>query len=119
MRASRGTATGTAGLPWRTIDIHAHLRPQSLWRAVEAEKPWYGYRHEPGEGVGTVVGSDGKRFGFTSPKVRFTPEERLEDMDAQGVDVQVVSIHTPLFGHHLDPAHGLKLAREVHDEIAG
>jgi aminocarboxymuconate-semialdehyde decarboxylase len=40
-------------------------------------------------------------------------------MDAQGVDMQVVSIHTPFFGHHLDGAQGLALAREVNDEIAG
>jgi len=54
----------------------------------------------------------------TSPKVRFTPEERLADMDAQGVDVQVVSIHTPLLGYHLEPGEGRRLAREVNDEIA-
>ena len=63
--------------------------------------------------------ANGKRSGFTSPKVRFTPEERLKDMDAQGVDVQVVSIHTPFFGYHLDGAQGKALAREVNDEIAG
>ena len=101
----------------RTIDIHAHVVPQSLWRAADAGKEWYGYRHEPGEGIGTVVGN-GKRIGFTSPKVRFTVEQRLEDMDAQGVDVQVISIHTPFFGYHLDPAQGRQLAREVNDEIA-
>src|SRR5262245_25199912 len=61
---------------------------------------------------------NGKRIPFTSPKVRFTPEERIADMDAQGVDVQVVSIHTPFFGYHLDPAQGRTLAREVNDEIA-
>ena len=33
--------------------------------------------------------------------------------------MQVVSIHTPFFGHHLDGAQGLALAREVNDEIAG
>ena len=102
----------------RTIDIHAHLVPQSLWRAAEAGVPWHGYRHEPGDGLGTVVGG-GRRIQFNSPKVRFTPEERLADMDAQGVDVQVISIHTPLFGYHLDAAEGRALAREVNDEIAG
>jgi aminocarboxymuconate-semialdehyde decarboxylase len=102
----------------RTIDIHAHLVPQSLWRAVEAGVPWHGYRHEPGDGLGTVVGG-GRRIQFNSPKVRFTPEERLADMDAQGVDVQVISIHTPIFGYHLDAAGGRALAREVNDEIAG
>ena len=101
----------------RTIDIHAHLVPRSLWQAAEAGKEWYGYRHEPGEGLGTMMG-DGKRTHFSSPKARFTPEERLKDMDAQGVDVQVISIHTPFFGYHLDPAQGRQLARDVNDEIA-
>jgi aminocarboxymuconate-semialdehyde decarboxylase len=101
----------------RTIDIHAHLVPGGLWRAADAGREWYGFRHEPGEGLGTVVGN-GKRTQFNSPKVRFTGEERLKDMDAQGVDVQVVSIHTPFFGYHLDPAQGRALAREVNDEIA-
>jgi aminocarboxymuconate-semialdehyde decarboxylase len=101
----------------KSIDIHAHLVPRSLWRAAEAGREWHGFRHEPREGVGTVLGN-GRRSTFSSPKVRFTPEERLADMDAQGVDMQVVSIHTPLFGYHLEPSKGLALAREVNDEIA-
>jgi aminocarboxymuconate-semialdehyde decarboxylase len=101
----------------RTIDIHAHLVPQALWRAADAGKEWHGFRHEAGDGVGTVIGG-GKRIHFTSPKVRFTSEERLWDMDAQGVDVQVISIHTPLFGYHLGPSEARALARDVNDEIA-
>src|SRR6266850_360206 len=101
----------------RTIDVHAHMVPRNVWQAAEAKRDWHGYRHEPGEGLGSFV-ANGKRTGFTSPKVRFTPEERLKDMDAQGVDVQVVSIHTPFFGYHLDAAQGRALAREVNDEIA-
>src|SRR5262250_1696418 len=101
----------------RSIDIHAHLVPASAWRAAAAGKEWYGYRYEPGEGTGSFSGG-GRRIGFTSPKVRFTVEERLEDMDAQGVDVQVLSIHTPFFGYHLDPEQGRQLARDVNDEIA-
>src|SRR5918992_5102128 len=101
----------------RSIDIHAHLVPSAAWHAAAAGREWYGYRHQPGEGLGTFLG-DGKRTGFTSPKVRFTPEERLRDMDAQGVDVQVVSIHTPFLGYHLEPAQGRALARDVNDEIA-
>jgi aminocarboxymuconate-semialdehyde decarboxylase len=34
------------------------------------------------------------------------------------VDVQVISIHTPFFGYHLDSAQGRALARDVNDEIA-
>jgi aminocarboxymuconate-semialdehyde decarboxylase len=101
----------------KTIDIHAHLVPRSLWQAAEARTEWYGFRHEAGDGLGAMVGG-GMRTSFSSPKVRFTPEERLKDMDAQGVDVQVVSIHTPFFGYHLGAAQGRALAREVNDEIA-
>src|SRR6058998_2863291 len=101
----------------KTIDIHAHLVPRSLWQAAEAGREWHGFRHEPGDGIGSMLGG-GRRISFTSPKVRFTPEERLKDMDSQGVDVQVVSIHTPFFGYHLDPAQGRALARDVNDEIA-
>src|SRR6266568_6165815 len=101
----------------KSIDVHAHLVPKTLWQAAEAKRDWYGFRHEPGEGLGTFVGN-GKRTQFSSPKVRLTPEERLKDMDAQGVDVHVVSIHTPFFGYHLDSTQGRALAREVNDEIA-
>src|SRR5437867_13050042 len=102
----------------RTIDIHAHLVPQAVWQAAAAGREWHGYRHEPGEGLGSFIGA-GKRTTFSSPKVRFTTDERLKDMDAQGVDVQVLSIHTPFFGYHLEAGQGRLLAREVNDEIAG
>ena len=91
--------------------------PQSLWKAVDAGHDWYGFRHEPGNGLGAIVRAD-KSVGVQTPKLRFTPEERLKDMDAQGVDVQVVSIHTPIFGYDLEPAQGQQLARDVNDEIA-
>ena len=102
----------------KSIDVHAHVVPRSLWDAVEARKEWYGFCHQPGEGLGSVVGN-GKHTGFTSPKVRYTPEERIKDMDAQGTDVQVLSIHTPFFGYHLDAAQGRSLARDFNEEIAG
>jgi aminocarboxymuconate-semialdehyde decarboxylase len=102
----------------KSIDIHAHLVPHSLWSAVEAQREWHTFRHQPGDGLGTVIDTLGRRTGFSSPKVKFTTRERLQDMDAQGVDVQVVSIHTPLMGYHLEPKQGLDLARAVNDEIA-
>ena len=101
----------------KSIDIHAHVVPRSLWQAADAGKEWYGFRHEPGEGLGTMIGG-GKRTHLPTPKVRYTPEERLKDMDEQGTDVQVLSIHTPFFGYHLDAAPGRALAREVNEEIA-
>ena len=102
----------------KSIDVHAHVVPRSLWDAVEARKEWYGFCHEAGKGFGSVVGN-GKRTDFTSPKVRYTPEERIKDMDALGTDVQVLSIHTPFFGYDLDAATGQKLARDFNVEISG
>jgi aminocarboxymuconate-semialdehyde decarboxylase len=101
----------------RSIDIHAHLMPQSLWKTVDAGQAWHGFGLESGRGLGAVVRGD-KRIAVQTPKLRFTPEERLKDMDEQGVDVQVVSIHTPLFSYDVDSARGQALAREVNDEIA-
>ncbi len=101
----------------RTIDIHAHLAPQCLWTAIEDGGDWYGMRYAAGD-RDTLVTRPG-RAGRISPKSRFTPEERLEDMDATGTDVQVVSVQAQVMGYHLTAEAGAAHAREVNDEIAG
>ena len=102
----------------RVIDVHAHLAPQVLWRAFEQGRDWHGMSHEARGEQEFIVGN-GKRILINSPKIRYTPEERLADMDADGTDVQVVSIHTPLFPYHWDTAEAIRASREVNDEIAG
>ena len=101
----------------KSIDIHAHMIPGTLWKAIDNRQEWHGFRHEPGEGQGTMVGG-GMRTQFTSPKLRYGVEERIKDMDAQKVDVQVLSTHMPFIGYHLDPAKGLALAQDTNNEIA-
>lgn len=101
----------------KTIDIHAHIIPDSMWRAVDAKQEWHGYKHEAGEGLGAMIAC-GARTTFTSPKVRYSLEQRIKDMDEQKVDVQVLSIHTPFVGYHLTPEQGLALAREFNDEVS-
>jgi len=101
----------------KTIDIHAHIVPDSMWRAVEAKQQWHGYKHEAGEGLGAMVAC-GARTTFTTPKVRYSLEQRIKDMDEQKVDVQVLSIHTPFVGYHLPPEQGLALARDFNDEVS-
>lgn len=32
----------------KTIDIHAHLVPRSLWNAVDARTEWHGFRADYG-----------------------------------------------------------------------
>ena len=101
----------------KSIDIHAHMIPGSLWKAIDNKQEWHGFRHEPGEGEGTMVGG-GMRTQFSSPKLRYSVEERIKDMDAQKVDVQVLSTHMPFIGYHLDAAQGRALAQDTNDEIA-
>ena len=100
----------------KTIDIHAHLMPQSFWRAAESGESWYGMRLEEINGRQfTTNGS--RRDGVTSDKLNSTPSERIEDMDRQSVDIQVVSTATPMFGYDLDVQDGLALAHDINNEI--
>ncbi len=101
----------------RTIDIHAHLVPQCLWRAFDTGEAWHGIHHEAGPGAGVAV-MEGRRVELGHPKIRFTPEDRLQDMNADGVDMQVVSIHTPIFCYHLPPEQGRLMAQEFNEEVA-
>ena len=101
----------------RSIDVHAHLAPQCMLSTVDSGGEWHGLRLENGDGPGQLVGH-GRHIPLFPPHLRYSPEQRIQDMDQQGTDVQVVSIHMPLVGYHLDPAEGLGLAREVNDEIS-
>ncbi|MFQ5861332.1 MAG: amidohydrolase family protein [Dehalococcoidia bacterium] len=103
----------------RSIDVHAHLVPQCLWRAINAGKDWYGAYYEKGEEGQDFLVVRGRRQGPERPKVKYTPEERIKDMDAIGTDVHVVSIAPPLFNYDLEPDLAVKAAQEVNDEIAG
>ena len=50
-------------------------------------------------------------------KLRDLGDERIEGMDAEGIDVQVIS-HTPPAAQHLEPAEAVKRAREANDRLA-
>ena len=118
----------------RSIDVHAHMSPQALWKAMETGGDWYGVSYQTGE-QGEQQARQGRPLdphatdkSSYSPeeraedmrvKMRFSLEERVKDMDAMGVDVHVVSISPPLFAYHLESAPAIQRAREVNDEIAG
>ena len=100
----------------RSIDIHAHTFTRSMFAALDSGQEWYGMHYE-GDDRRNLFIKEGKSVGV-NPKLKFTPEERVEDMDRLGTEVQVVSLHTQVFGYHLDPAAGLAQAKEVNDDIA-
>lgn len=100
----------------RSIDVHAHLVPQCLLKTVDAGGDWHGLRLTTGDGPKHLQGH-GRTIPLPPP-LRFTPEQRIGDMDEQGTDVQVVSIHMPIAGYRLDADEGLKLAQEFNDEVS-
>lgn len=95
------------------VDAHAHLIP----RDYPADAPDCFPRMEPVDGstARTLV------FGamrFTAREVFFTAERRIEEQDASGVDVEVLSPMPPLLRYDLPAADGLALARHVNDVTA-
>lgn len=86
------------------IDTHAHWTPERYRAAIAADGTWYGLD----ETVGEL-----EHFGF-----RMNLEERIADMDALGVDIQVISPTAGFFQYDNDPATAAAIARECNDEIA-
>ena len=88
----------------RVIDLHAHLTPQRFQAAIKATGRWHGLTSATGE--------------LQVPGFRRTLTERLSDMDALGVDVQVVSPNGGFYQYANEPDTTALIARECNDEIA-
>jgi len=67
----------------RAIDIHAHSTPQCFQREVLQGRPWHGMTAAEGE--------------LHNPRNAWTPEQRIQDMDSIGVDVQIVSTNVAFY----------------------
>ena len=80
----------------RSIDIHTHLVPQCMWNTLNAGNEWYGMKYNNAEQTQLFI-KEG-RVRAVNDRTRQTPEQRLADMDKEGTDTQVVSIHTQVFG---------------------
>jgi aminocarboxymuconate-semialdehyde decarboxylase len=100
----------------RSIDMHAHLTPQCFWRATENGGDWHTITREK-DARGAAVAIVGGQRHPLPPRARWTPEERLADMDSLGVDVHVVSPYVGFYNYHLDTALAVATARATNDEI--
>jgi len=100
----------------RSIDVHAHLTPQCFWRATENGGNWHTIRREKDK-RGQECAIVGGRRQVLPPRARWTPEERLADMDSLGVDVHVVSPYVGFYNYHLDTAVAAATSRAYNDEI--
>src|SRR5215468_6930013 len=101
----------------RSIDVHAHLTPQCFRQATEKGGDWHTLRREKDE-RGQEIAVVGSNRQELPPRAKWTPEERLADMDSLGVDVHVVSPYVGFYNYHLDAAVAAATSRATNDEIS-
>jgi len=97
-----------------TVDIHTHFFPES-WPDLTArfgtpDWPWIKHT-EPGKA--TVMLGDRPFRHITS--ACWDMDVRLEDMDRDGIDLQVISATPVLFAYGRAPEHALDCARMFND----
>ena len=100
----------------RSIDIHAHLTPQCFWRATAHGGDWHTLQREQ-DARGREYVVVGRARQALPPRARWTPEERLADMDSLGVDVHVLSPYSGFYNYHLDTSVALATATDSNNEI--
>ena len=102
----------------RSIDVHAHMMPQSFFHAVDNGQEWHGATVErDANNIEWKV--TGPRRELIVPKFRWTPEEGLADMHDMSVDVHVLS--NSLGSYEYSPEEEktyTAMVRECNDEIS-
>jgi aminocarboxymuconate-semialdehyde decarboxylase len=101
----------------RSIDVHAHLTPQCFWRATENGGDWHTIRREQDANGGEIAVVGGRRQSLP-PRARWTPEQRLADMDSLGVDMHVVSPFVGFYNYQLDGRIAIATSQAINDEIS-
>ena len=86
----------------RSIDIHAHVTPQSYISAMREGRDWHGLAPRDRE---------------IMPQLAWTPEQRIKDMDSLGVDVQVASTGAQFYFYDRDGQEISAMHRECNDEV--
>ena len=102
----------------RVIDFHAHFLPQGAIDAADTGKEWHGTvltRNAKGK---PWLKTGSYETGLGAVEYWEGPEQRIEAMDASGIDVTAISVAPPMFRYSLlDGSTGLAAARETNDTL--
>jgi aminocarboxymuconate-semialdehyde decarboxylase len=100
------------------IDVHSHIVPARLAAAAARGGSRHGIEFGR-DARGKITSSVGGRppFALPWPTPLETTAERIEKMDAVGVDVHLLSLSPTMFWYTTDPADALALAVETNDDI--
>ena len=91
----------------RSIDIHAHISPESCFDAMRNGKEWYGV--SPDEIYGAHK---------YNPRTMWTPEQRISDMNSLGVDVHVLSTGAFFYFYERDAKQVTAMNVECNDYVS-
>ncbi|HEX7428664.1 MAG TPA: amidohydrolase family protein [Mycobacterium sp.] len=86
------------------IDVHAHVTPRCFSDVVLGGNDWHGMTSDDGE--------------LHNPMNLWSLDQRIEAMDADGIDVQLTSPTDVFYQYHQDPAVTATIASAVNDEVA-
>jgi len=105
-----------AGGKWFTIDIHCHVRSDKAAAMVEgntAVSQWF-LETAANERSRTINRQNGERTRLQGS----SPEQRIEDMDRMGIDIQAISPAPRQTYYGAAPDLGRETSRAVNDFIA-
>jgi aminocarboxymuconate-semialdehyde decarboxylase len=96
------------------IDVHTHAQPREYLRALlDAER----YEVARGQEEQLIIKERGARFLTITPQMH-DPAQRVAEMDAAGIDVQILSLTTPNV-YFLAGQAAVDMARLTNDHLAG
>lgn len=96
------------------VDVHTHAQPPEYLQAlIDSGR----YQVERGPDDQLIIKEHGSRFLTVTPETH-DPEQRVADMDAAGVDVQVLSLSIPNL-NFLEGREAVEMAVLTNDYLAG